>query len=104
MGPKGSAPEGDGYGSFVNAFETLQAVVPPRGARGSLWPLWELFKDVSSEANADIDRWVEPLITRALDAKKKRGGKPSGSEEGSFLDHMVDATDDPHMIRDEVRE
>ena len=102
MSPKGSVPEDDRYGDFVKAFETLQIVVPERGPYGSLWPLKELFKDVSADANHTIDRWVEPLIHHALDAKAKRGNDEVDLDEGSFLDHMVDSTDDIQLIRGEV--
>ena len=95
-------PEDDKYGDFVKAFESLQIVVPERGPWGALWPLRELFKDVSMDANRTIDKWVEPLIHRALVAKAKRGSDGTNLGDGSFLDHMVDSTNDIQLIRDEV--
>jgi hypothetical protein len=102
MSPKGSMPEDDRYGDFVKAFETLQIVVPERGPWGYLWPLRELFKDVSMDANRIIDKWIEPLIHRALVAKAKRGNNGTDMDEGSFLDHMVGSTNNIQLIRDEV--
>ena len=102
MSPKGSVPEDDRYGDFVKAFETLQTVVPERGPWGNLWPLWELSKDASADANRAIDKWIEPLIHRALDAKAKRKDEGVDLGEGSFLDHMVDSTNEIQLIRDEV--
>lgn len=102
MGPKGSAVEGEIYGGFVNAFENLQVIIPPRAPRGALWPLWELHKEVATEANRAIDDFIGPLINRALDAKLHRGKGKSNADEGSLLDHMSDATDDNKVIRDEV--
>jgi hypothetical protein len=102
MGPKGSAPEGAGFGSFVNAFEALQVVIPPRGPRGNLWPLWELFNNVATDSNRAIDDYIGPIVRNALDSKLMRGEKKIGHEEGSLLDHLADMTDDIQIIRDEV--
>jgi len=102
MSPKGSAPEDGRYGDFVEAFEALQIVARERGPWGKLWPLREFFGDASGDANRTIDKWVEPLIYRALDAKAKRKNEGVNLEEGSFLDHMVDTTNDTQLIRDEV--
>lgn len=102
MGPKGSEPEGGGYSGFVKGFESLQIVIPPRGPRGSLWPLWELFNNVAAESNRLMDGWVGPLVKQALDTKIKRGSEKLDYEEGSLLDHIAEATDDVQVIRDEV--
>lgn len=102
MGPKGSAPEGAGFGSFVNAFETLQVAIPPRGPRGNLWPLWELFNNVAADSNRAMDNYIGPLVRQALDSKLKRGEQKLKHEEGSLLDHMADTTDNAKVIRDEV--
>jgi len=102
LSPKGSVPEDDRYGGFVKAFETLQFVVPDRGPWGDLWPLREFFKDASADANRTIDKWLDPLICRALHEKEKRKNDGADLEKGGFLDHMVDSTNDIQLIRDEV--
>lgn len=111
LGAKGNAPitEGSGYNNrysaFVNAFETLQVVIPPRGPRGNLWPLWELFTNVAANSNKAIDAWVSPLVRQALDAKVNSlggSGAKRALEEGSLLDHIAGNTDDVKLIRDEV--
>lgn len=94
--------ENDKYKDFVEAVETLQIAVLERRPFGDLWPLRELFKDVSADANRTIDEWVEPLIHRAMNAKAKRGSDDRNLEEGSFLDHMVHSTNNIRLIRDEV--
>jgi hypothetical protein len=102
LGPKGSAPEGPGFGRFVNAIEKLAVIIPPRGPRGNLWPLWELFSDVAADLNRAVDDYIGPLVRQALDSKIKRGEEKIGHEEGSLLDHLADATNDIQVIRDEV--
>lgn len=112
MGPKGSMPMVDTgagtyssrYTAFVNAFETLQIVTPPRGPRGNIWPLWELFTNVAKKSNRAIDGWIGPLVRQALDAKLNgiSGGKKKNIDEGSLLDHIAENTDDVKLIRDEV--
>lgn len=112
MGAKGaiaSSAEGSGYGTrysaFVQAFETLQLVIPPRGPRGNLWPAWELFNNVASESNKAIDDWVAPLVRQAIDAKASvREAKKSGVAEGSLLDHIAESSNDVKLIRDEVED
>jgi hypothetical protein len=98
----GSVSGNDIYKDFVEAVETLQIAVLERRPWGNLWPLRELLKDVSADANRTIDKWVEPLIRRAMDAKAKRGSEGRDLDEGSFLDHMVDSTNTIRLIRDEV--
>lgn len=112
MGAKGNAPWIEGgtgtyntrYSAFVNAFETLQVEIPPRGPRGNLWPLWELFRNVAAKSNQAIDDWVGPLVRQAIDAKVNglSGGGKKAIDEGSLLDHIADNTDDVKLIRDEV--
>ena len=97
----GKALEGR-YNEFVEATDKIQDAVLQRRPWGELWPLREMFKDVSAEANHTVDKWVVPLIHRAMNAKAKRGNDEKEPEEGSFLDHMVHSTNDVRFIRDEV--
>ena len=93
--------EYSGYNDFVEATDAMQNAVLKRRPWGKLWPLWEIFRDVSADANHVVDKWVEPLIHRAMDAKAK-SGDDNDLKEGSFLDHMVHSTNDVRLIRDEV--
>lgn len=112
MGPKGTMPivqanvgtYNSRYSAFVNAFETLQIVMPPRGPRGNIWPAWELFTNVAKKSNRAMDDWIGPLVRQALDAKANgiSGGKKKNIDEGSLLDHIAENTDDVKLIRDEV--
>jgi hypothetical protein len=101
--PKTGPPHKDNkYDSFADAVETLRTVTLARRYWGAMWPLREFFNDASANANRTVDDWVEPLIHRAMDAKRKRGNDKGSLSEGSFLDHLADSTDDVRLIRDEV--
>lgn len=106
LGPKGSSVHSSHqislYSSFVNAFESLQVVIPLRGPRGNLWPLWEIFGDVGESANREIDNFVGPLVEKALEDKKETEKGLKDEEEGSLLEHIAGSTDDVKIIRDEV--
>ena len=65
LGTKGSMAEGD-YGSFVNAFEELQAVITTRSRRLWIWPLYELFVDQTKSHNKAIDDWVRNSVRQLV--------------------------------------
>lgn len=99
---EGPVPKDHRYSDFVEATDTIQNAVLERRPWGNLWPLREIFKDVSAIANRTVDKFVEPLIHRAMDAKAKRGDGEIDMNEGSFLDHLVCSTNDKRLVRDEV--
>lgn len=110
MGPKGSAPLTEAgarnktsqYSTFVDAFDTLQTIIPIRGIRGNLWPAWELFSSQAKEPKQAVDDWIEPLIRQTLEAKTQRLNGEKSLDEGSLLEHISQSTDDRKIIRDEV--
>ncbi|KAF8314506.1 cytochrome P450 monooxygenase CYP63 [Clavulina sp. PMI_390] len=113
LGPKGSSPpeaESTPYTDFVNAFEGTLVAIFPRVFRGNLWPLWELFKNSTSEYNKTVNDWINPLVRRVMDAKKtkeKAVGQDgddvnTASDEGSLLEHIAQSTDNEKLIRDEL--
>ena len=104
LGPRGTHPDASAafgtYGGFVHALEEIQIAVAQR--RSAFWPFFEWFKDATQVHNDIIDAWVEPLITKALEGKKLRGGKKLNQEEGSLTDHLTESTSDVKLIRDEL--
>ncbi|KAF9484616.1 cytochrome P450 monooxygenase CYP63 [Pholiota conissans] len=103
MGPKGSATE-DPWGSFAQAFEMAQINITSRARLGSIWPLFEFFKDKNEEHCKVIKHWLDPLVTRALENKAAMGkvGISSPVAEKNFLQHLADSTNDPVQIRDQL--
>ena len=91
MGPKGSATE-DTWGSFMRSFELAQQNITNRGRLGSIWPLFELFKDKNEEHSKVIRHCMDPLVQRAL-AEKRMSEVEKPIADKSFIQHLADSTD-----------
>lgn len=94
MGPKGSATD-DSWGSFTKAFEMVQLNITARSRLGSIWPLFELFKDKNEDHMTVIRQWLEPLVKRALSSKQRMEGAGISSPiaDKTFLEHLADSTE-----------
>ncbi|KAJ7320810.1 cytochrome P450 monooxygenase CYP63 [Mycena albidolilacea] len=103
MGPKGSATD-DSWGAFAKSFEMAQQIITDRGRIGYLWPLFELFKDKNEANAAVIQAWLDPLVRRAVEDKRRaeKAGIASPVAEKTFMQHLADSTDDPVLIRDQL--
>lgn len=93
IGPKGSATE-DTWGSFMRAFESAQQNITNRGRLGSVWPLFELFRDKNEEHSTVIKEWLDPLVHRALEDKRRLEamGAVNPIADKSFIQHLADST------------
>ncbi|THH11129.1 hypothetical protein EW146_g8151 [Bondarzewia mesenterica] len=101
-GPKGSAID-DEFGTFAWAFEDVQVKISTRTRIGKMWPIFELFKDKTTESNAVVQDWIKPLVEKALEEKdedSKLGGRKD--EDKTFLSHLADSTNDTELIRFQV--
>lgn len=107
MGPKGSATQ-DTWGDFANAFDEAQMNVTKRARIGYLWPLLELFGDRNRPHAEVISEWLDPLVKKALEEKRRfsaNGGGESGhspAADKTFLQHLADSTENPIIIRDQL--
>ncbi|EMD35976.1 hypothetical protein CERSUDRAFT_115922 [Gelatoporia subvermispora B] len=103
LSAKGSATEDD-FGSFAQAFETVQTIVTVRARRGYFWPVWELLGDETSPHVAVISRWLEPVVQHALSnkSKMKMAGLTTSVSQSTFLEYLADQTEDPKVIRDQL--
>ncbi|KAF8063490.1 cytochrome P450 monooxygenase CYP63 [Lyophyllum atratum] len=103
MGPKGSATL-DEWGSFTGAFEMAQQIVTTRARIGYLWPLFEIFGDKMIPYMEVVQKWLDPLVGQALadKAHSQKAGISNGIADKTFLQHLVDSTDDPILIRDQL--
>ena len=99
MGPKGSATE-DPWGSFAKAFDMAQVNITNRGRIGSMWPLFELFKDKNEEHCTVVKQWLDPIVKQVLENKRvmKEAGISSSIAEKNFLQHLTDSTDGQFLI------
>ncbi|KAI0316899.1 cytochrome P450 monooxygenase CYP63 [Amylostereum chailletii] len=102
VGPKGSTNDEE-VGSFSWAFEDVQVKVAIRLRYGNMWPLLELWNDKTTTSREIMHHWVTPLIERAVREKgQRRQSEQDSDEEGTFLSHLTDSTDDVAYIRDQV--
>ncbi|KAG6837575.1 hypothetical protein H0H93_006989 [Arthromyces matolae] len=103
MGPKGSQTR-DSWGSFTGAFEMAQQIISGRTRIGWMWPLFEMFGDKSQPHVEIIRGWLDPLVGQALTdhERMKSAGIESTIADKTFLQHLVDSTTDPVVIRDQL--
>ncbi|KAK0436982.1 cytochrome P450 [Desarmillaria tabescens] len=91
--------------SFVQAFAKAQEQIVIRFQRGPSWPLHEFWADEIHPLRQVINRFVQPMISEALD-RKAEGVKPVDVEKDlenmSLLDRLVQEIDDPKVIQDEL--
>ncbi|EKM51341.1 uncharacterized protein PHACADRAFT_263397 [Phanerochaete carnosa HHB-10118-sp] len=103
LGRKGSATE-DAFGAFVGAFEAVQNIITTRQVRGYFWPVRELVQDEAEPHAAVIGAFLEPIVQRALDRKRKmrEAGVSPTTEHDTFLDYLAEHTEDTKVIRDQL--
>ncbi|KAH7912121.1 cytochrome P450 monooxygenase CYP63 [Hygrophoropsis aurantiaca] len=102
LGDRGSATD-DAWGTFAQAFESVQNIIMLRARAGTIWPLFELFEDKTAPYVNTIKRWADPLVHRTLERKaamQKAGLQKL--EDKTFLEHLADSTDDANVIRDQL--
>ncbi|KAK0462557.1 cytochrome P450 [Desarmillaria tabescens] len=91
--------------SFVEAFAKAQEQTIVRLQRGPSWPLRELWADGVHPLRQVMNHFVQPMLSDAFDRKAK-GVKPVDLEKDlenmSLLDRLVQDTDDPKVIQDEL--
>lgn len=83
---------------FLEAFTTAQFNVNLRSSRSDLWPYFELRESALEKPMNTIDRLVHQLIEYAL----KKTKEEKGAEGGTLLDHLIEETRDPKVLKDQV--
>ncbi|KAF9445140.1 cytochrome P450 monooxygenase CYP63 [Macrolepiota fuliginosa MF-IS2] len=101
MGAKGSATE-DSWGAFATAFDEAQMNITKRARIGYLWPLLEGFRDRNRPHAQVIEEWLDPIVRRAVEEKRRLGTGESPLEDKTFLQHLADSTENPVLIRDQL--
>ncbi|KAF9450762.1 cytochrome P450 [Macrolepiota fuliginosa MF-IS2] len=91
---------------FSNAFLEAQFAISQRERYGWVWPLYELFGDKTKEHMKVVNAFIEPIVADAI-AKKDNAThqgkeKDPNSEDGTLLDHLVQVTSDPKILKDET--
>ncbi|OAX41096.1 cytochrome P450 [Rhizopogon vinicolor AM-OR11-026] len=98
---------------FAHAFSSAQIATAYRGRFGSAWRLVEFWTD-RVKAHMDVCyKFINPILKEALDKKQmlketetideRAEAKDREVKEGeTLLDHLVNYTEDPIVIRDEI--
>lgn len=96
---------------FAHAFSDAQIATAYRGRFGSAWPLAEFWTDRVKRNMDTCYKFIDPILKEALEKNKmlkkeideKTDAKDREVQEGeTLLDHLVNYTEDPIVIRDEI--
>lgn len=86
------------YEHFMKAVNELALLSARRIRIGSTWPLFELTGDKSIAPTRVIDRFVEPIVAKAL---QRTRDSAQDAKDSNFLEHLAHVTKDPKAVRDE---
>ncbi|KAJ7165554.1 cytochrome P450 monooxygenase pc-3 [Mycena crocata] len=90
--------------TYVRSFVLSQILTTARAPFGRKWPLMEFWSDRVKPHRKVIDDFIEPIFNEELErkkAKQQQTGKDD-EDEGSFLSHLVEATENKGVIRDAI--
>ncbi|KAI0645640.1 cytochrome P450 [Trametes meyenii] len=89
---------------FSHAFLEAQIASAKRGRYQRAWALTEFWKDKVDAQKAAIDKFINPILTEALQKKAQReaGGDAKVTEEDTLLSQLLKVTDDYNIIHDEI--
>ncbi|KAG1875454.1 cytochrome P450 [Suillus subalutaceus] len=96
---------------FAHAFSDAQIATAYRGRFGSAWRLSEFWTDRVKKHMGTCYEFIDPILKEALEKNKmlkenideKADAKDRDVKEGeTLLDHLVNYTEDPVVIRDEI--
>lgn len=87
--------------AFSRAFAEAQEIISNRTRLGPTWPLYELFKDKSTEPMRAVDEFLVPILQAAV--TKHKAARALGlvqqpediqvTDEETLLDHLIQYTD-----------
>ncbi|KAI0944226.1 hypothetical protein AcW1_001983 [Taiwanofungus camphoratus] len=90
---------------FARAFINAQTACVLRSRFASTWPLFEFWEDKVKAHMRAIDDFIAPILSNALEKRKKRGtgeAKEEVDDDETLLEHLVKLTDDPKVLKDET--
>ena len=90
-----------GFKLFIDAFAEIQDIVFKRNSFGTLWPLTELTGDLTEPLGNVIKQFVDPLVQRALEHKRKmeEKGQQVEIDQCTFLEYLAWKNDGEHVCR-----
>uniref|UniRef100_A0A8H8CKK7 Cytochrome P450 n=1 Tax=Psilocybe cubensis TaxID=181762 RepID=A0A8H8CKK7_PSICU len=90
---------------FVKAFSDALLLIAKRLTMGEEWALAEFTGDRIIPLRKTVEDFVEPMMKAALEKREQDillGKDPSEKEESNLLSHLVNHTQDPKILKDEV--
>ncbi|KAK6974910.1 cytochrome P450 [Favolaschia claudopus] len=105
--------------AFANAFQSAQTITALRTRLNTHWPLAEFWKDDLIEPMRVVRGFLDPILKEAVEKNRGKVGSGEGGVKGkekdvnavedrqvlegeTLLDHLVNYTDDPIILRDEI--
>lgn len=92
---KHSCSDEDYAVKFSNAFADAQLASAKRIQLGSLWPLFEFWKDSTLGYMDVINAFIDPILREAIEKKAviNRSDKKEIDDGDTLLDHLINYTD-----------
>ncbi|KIK94934.1 hypothetical protein PAXRUDRAFT_11751 [Paxillus rubicundulus Ve08.2h10] len=88
---------------FARAFSQVQIIVSQRVRRSWLWPLFEPFGDKTEGPMKVVNAYIGPILKDAIEKGKMATTRPEKlSDNDTLLDHLVQLTTDPVVLKDEI--
>lgn len=90
--------------NFAQAFADAQTIIAQRPRKSWVWPLFEIFKDKTTEPMRIVNSFIDPLLKEAIAKKQSHANeeKDVDNDDTTLLDHLVQMTTDPVVLRDEI--
>ena len=88
-----------GFRSFIKASGEIQDIMFKRSSLGPLWPLTELFGDLTEPLANTMRQFVDPIVQRALEHKVKMAekGQQVEADQSTFLEYLAWRNDGKHV-------
>ncbi|KAJ3503620.1 hypothetical protein NLJ89_g8348 [Agrocybe chaxingu] len=87
---------------FATASTESSLLASLRTGRGPEWSLFEFWQDRIQPLREIIDNFTEPVIKEAIDRARVQDKGARRGEEGTLLEYMLQHTQDPQILKDEV--
>ncbi|CAA7267041.1 unnamed protein product [Cyclocybe aegerita] len=87
---------------FAKAFSEAQTVSLSRARLGLHWPLAEFWTDRIVAPMRVVHDMIDPIVAEAIERKHANAEKKAGHEGNTLLEELVNSTEDPILLRDEI--
>ncbi|KAG2745878.1 cytochrome P450 [Suillus brevipes Sb2] len=89
---------------FAQAFADAQTIIALRPRKGWIWPLFEIFKDNTAAPMRIVNSFIDPILKEAIAKKQSHanGEKDVENDDETLLDHLVQMTTNPVVLKDEI--